>query len=164
MKTFTATIAAITALLLFPIPAQAAEAVQVNATFSSSFHVSSGGPGTFQIKERATGTDATLGGFSHTLTVRQNPSEPPPQCPTPGSSTGQSGSATITFTDGKLSLELLTGAACLSFPAIEVTETWAVTGGTGRYTAAEGELGRTLHGDVRTGAGTGTWNGTVVLD
>lgn len=164
MKSFTAALAAITALVLAAPSAQASEVVQVDATFAGSFHVSSGGPGTFQVKERASGSDATLGGFSHTVSVRQSPSEPPSQCPTQGSSTGQDGSATITFADGKLSLELLSGAACLAFPTIDVTETWEVAGGTGRYAAADGQLDRTVHGDVRTGAATGTWRGAVTLD
>jgi hypothetical protein len=80
-----------------------------------------------------------------------------------GSSTGQQGTATIKLSTGKLTLQLRDGTSCFAFP-VEVTETWNITGGTGSYNHRDRPHPRTLRGDIRTGAVTGTWTGDIILD
>jgi len=143
----------------------AQEHVEISAGFSGTFEVAgeTGRSSVFTVQELGTGEEGALGPYGYTVTVQQNAARPPASCPTPNSSTGAGGTASITLEDGTLSLRRRSGEACFAFPNVHGTETWVISNGTDRYRGASGALTRAFTADVRFGTLTGTWTGSVVL-
>jgi hypothetical protein len=139
--------------------------VGISAVFTGVFVMDgeNGQSSLFTVQESGTGEEASLGEYDYTVAVQQNASRPPASCPTPNSSTGAGGTASITLEDGTLSLRRRSGEACFAFPNVRGTETWVVSNGTDRYRGASGALTREFTADVRFGTLTGTWTGSVVL-
>jgi hypothetical protein len=124
------------------------------------------GPGNaplaFTVRTIAIG-NSTLGPLSFAAFAFQDMSEAPPDCG-PYSSIGTGGRASLIFADGTLELERDLGDACFWAPLIEVSETYRVVGGTGRFDDARGDVSAQLYGEVEYYTLTIDFSGIIEVD
>jgi len=156
---------------LAALPAMAKQTTSsVFAEFTGIFWIV-GVPGEseiFGVEESGVSTESTLGAFSYTASVRYDEARIPPGCG-PGSSTGVTGKAVLTFPDGsgQLKLRLKSGTACFypedDPPTVIVEEQWVIASGTGNERGASGKLSRQFVGVVGPFTAIGTFSGTIKI-
>lgn len=118
----------------------------------------------FVVEESGVGYEPTLGAFTYTTYLFHNLARVPDDddCGT-FSSTAVGGSGVLNFADGQMRLQRVSGTACLMSSIIVLEEWWRIASGTGAYVGATGSLIREFYGDVPSGLGQGTIQGTIRL-
>lgn len=167
LKRISGLISILVVVMLISLTAPQATAKQTTnpfaATFTGNFEITGdvGESGLFIVEESGSGNEQEkLGAFTYTTSVLQNLARTPPGCGR-NSSTGVDGSAVLTFADGQLKLQRISGIVCFSFPTIRVEDHWVIASGTGNYVGTTGTLSRELDGDVRFGTAVGTIIGAI---
>lgn len=102
----------------------------------------------------ATGTATHLGQF--TLVSEFTVTDVPP----PGAATG-AGTATWTAANGDTLITSVTGVGVVQFPIVTITETYTITGGTGRCVGASGTFMGERTFNILTGVTSGSFTGTI---